>query len=206
VLVSGHTGITLGIGWLLESTWRRKSSNAARRESIGNADLTQGVSGAGLLATLGGGIDYRLLLLGSMLPDIIDKPIGQVFFRDFFSNGRIFCHTLLFLILTTLAGLFLYRSKGKTWLVVLSFGTFTHLIFDQMWLAPGTLFWPLYGFAFEKIDLTQWVQGIFHALLTDPVVYIPEIVGGGILILFVWVVVNNEKLFAFIRNGKLHNP
>ena len=31
-------------------------------------------------------IDYRLVLIGSMLPDIIDKPIGQLFFRSFFSN------------------------------------------------------------------------------------------------------------------------
>lgn len=161
---------------------------------------------ASWLASLGNRIDIRLLLIGSLLPDIIDKPLGQFLFRKTFSNGRIFCHTLLFLILITLAGLFLYRSKSKTWLVVLSFGTFTHLIFDQMWLASQTLLWPLYGFAFAKIDLTQWVQGISHALLTDPVVYIPEIVGGGILILFVWVVVSNGKLFAFIRNGELHNP
>ena len=92
-------------------------------------------------------------------------------------------------------------------LLALSFGTFTLLIFDQMWLTPQTLLWPLYGFAFEKIDLTHWAQGIFYALVTYPAVYIPKIVGGGILILFVlWAVASQGKLLAFIRNGKLHNP
>jgi len=98
---------------------------------------------------------YQASALGSLLPDIIDKPVGQFFFRDTFSNGRIFCHTLLFLILITLAGLCLYRSRGKTWLLGFSFGTFMHLIQDQMWLEPRTFLWPLYGFAFEKIDLTH---------------------------------------------------
>jgi len=72
-----------------------------------------------------------------------------------------------------------------------------------MWLTPQTLLWPLYGFAFEKIALTHWLQGIFHALLTDPTVYIPEIAGAAILIHFAWVVVSNGKVRAFCRKGKL---
>ena len=211
MFILGHTGITLGAAVWLNGSLTKGAPYRLKRsaEPPYKAPATRAYpSGrvASWLASLGNRIDIRLLLIGSLLPDIIDKPLGQFLFRKTFSNGRIFCHTLLFLILTTLAGLFLYHSKGKTWLLVLSFGTFTHLIFDQMWLASQTLFWPLYGFAFKKIDLTQWVQGIFHVLLTDPVVYVPEIVGGGILILFFWVVVSNGKLFTFIRNGKLHNP
>lgn len=148
-------------------------------------------------------VDIRLLLIGSLLPDIIDKPLGTFLFRDSLSNGRIYCHTLLFLILITLVGLFLYRYCSKTWFLVLSFGTFTHLLLDQMWLTPRTLLWPLYGFSFEKIDLTYWMQVMFYALLTNPTVYIPEFVGAAIVICFVWLLARRGKLYTFFRNGQI---
>ncbi len=212
MLVLGHTGITLGIGWLLESAWRRKSSNPAREESIAgqNPDFTHGISSVRLLprgranlATLGGWIDYRLLLLGSMLPDIIDKPIGQVFFRNTFSNGRIFAHTLLFLIVITLLGLYLYRSRGKLWLLILSLGCAIHLILDQMWLVPRTLIWPIYGWGFEKLDLSNWWANIWHAVLTDPYVYVPEIIGAIILVGSMLTLVRRKRVYTVIKNGQV---
>lgn len=154
-------------------------------------------------ASLGKRIDIRLLLIGSLLPDIIDKPLGHLLFRETFSNGRIFCHTLLFLILVTLAGVYLHRNRRKTWLLVLSFGTFTHLIFDQMWLTPRTLLWPLYGVAFDRTELANWLQYVLHTLSTDPAIYVPEIIGAVILILFIWVLVSNRKLHSFIIKGEL---
>ena len=83
----------------------------------------------------------------------------------------------------TLAGLYLYRSYWKVWLLVLSFGTLPHLIKNEMGLEPRILPWPLHGFAFQRIDLTYWILGIFHALLTNPVVYIPELID---VVLFIW--------------------
>jgi inner membrane protein len=154
-------------------------------------------------ASLGKRVDIRLLLIGSLLPDIIDKPLGQWLLRDAISNGRIFCHTLLFLILLTLGGLYLYLNRHHTWLLVISFGTFTHLVFDQMWLSPHTLFWPLYGVAFGRVDLTNWVQRILYELPNKPAVYTPEIVGGVILVLFMWVLLADRKLRIFITRGRL---
>jgi len=190
MLIFGHAGITLGAAVML---------NGALSKSY---PLCAG-GRASCLASLGNRIDIRLLLVGSLLPDIIDKPVGQFFFRDTFSNGRIFCHTLLFLVVITLVGLYLYRGHGKLWLLVFSFGTFTHLIFDQMWLESRTFLWPLYGFGFEKIDLSHWTQGVFHALLTEPAVYVPELVGVVILVWFALVTVRKRKVYAFIRNGQV---
>jgi len=148
-------------------------------------------------------IDLRLLLIGSLLPDIIDKPLGHVFFRDTFSSGRIFCHTLLFLVLITLVAFYLYRSRRKTWLLAIAFGTLMHLVLDQMWIHSRTLLWPLYGFTFEKIDLEHFVEDTLDGLRTNPAVYVPEIIGAGILICFVWMMVQRRTMFAFIRNGKV---
>ena len=102
-----------------------------------------------------------------------------------------------------MAGTYVYRRHSKTWLLVLSFGTFTHLIFDQMWLTPRTLFWPLYGFAFERADITNWVSNMLYALMTDPEAYVPELIGAAILIWFVVVLLFRRKVYTFIRHGQV---
>lgn len=210
MLILGHPGITLGAAVLLNSALtkgalpRSKESLEPSPKMSAARDRPPGRM-ASWLASLAKRIDIRVLLIGSLLPDIIDKPLGYLFLRETFSNLRIFSHTLLFLVLITIAGFILYRYRRKTWLFVLSFGTFTHLLCDEMWDIPQTLFWPLYGFTFAREDLTHWVEDIGTDLVTDPSVYIPEIVGGVILILFLWVVVSKGKLRTFIRHGKLYD-
>ena len=208
MLILGHTGLTLGITLLLNGALTKGNPPPPKGGPGRSAKTPQARASAlrrltSWFTSLGNRLDIRILLIGSLLPDIIDKPVGQLLFRETFSNGRIICHTLLFLALITASGIFLHRSYGKNWLLVLSFGTSTHLILDEMWRNPKTLFWPLFGFAFEKIELTGWTGGIFYALLNDPAVYIPELVGGAILLLFAWILVRNRKVYAFIKNRQL---
>jgi len=205
MLVFGHTGVTLGVAVLLNGVLAKKYSlptEENRSSKHPEHSVRVGVRPLSF-ASLGNRLDIRLLLIGSLLPDIIDKPLGQFFFRETFNNGRIFCHTLLFLILITLAGYYLYRNRRKTWLLVLSFGTFIHLIQDQMWLVHKTLLWPIYGLAFEKIDIIHWMQEIPYALRTDPGLYVPEIVGAMILVAFVAMLVRRKRVYPFIRKGQV---
>lgn len=211
MLIFGHSGITLGVAVLLNEALFRSHALSTREnrerlqvspESVPARNCTT-ESKTSCFTSLANRIDIRILLIGSLLPDIIDKLVGNFFFRDTFSNGRIFCHTLPFLILISILGFYLYRSREKTWLLALSFGTFTHLIFDQMWLQPQTLFWPLYGFAFERVDLTHWVENILYALHTDPYIYVSEIIGAAILIWFASELVRQRKVYAFIGNGSV---
>lgn len=213
MLALGHAGITLGAAVLLAGTVTNsrcprtgpteatEPTRASPQTSLASKRTPS--QRASWLTSLGSYIDIRILLIGSLLPDIIDKPVGQLFFRDTFSNGRIFCHTLLFLVLITATGVWLYRRCRKTWLLVLSFGTFTHLIFDQMWLEPQTLLWPLYGFAFPRADITHWLQDMIHALLTEAEVYVPELVGAAILAWFVVAVLRRRRIYAFVRHGQV---
>lgn len=53
-------------------------------------------------------IDYRLVLLGSLLPDIIDKPLGRLILKDMLGNRRIYAHTLVFLLLLVGTGIFFW--------------------------------------------------------------------------------------------------
>ena len=213
MLLLAHTGITLGAAVLVAGalsssrsagTSRSKATEPPRRSSqaVPDSDCTRSER-ASWLTWLGSRIDVRILLLGSLLPDIVDKPLGIFLFPETFNSGRIFCHTLLFLILITLAGVYVYRRYRKTWLLVLSFGTFTHLVLDQMWLTPRTLFWPLYGSTFEPADITNWIQDMLYALMTNPRVYVPELLGVGILIWFVVALLRRREILAFIRYGQV---
>src|SRR3974390_1194429 len=77
--------------------------------------------------------DYRVVMIGSMLPDIIDKPLGIYIFTQALDSGRIFCHTLLFVAVLALSSILLYCIKKQTWLAFLAIGSFMHLILDQLW-------------------------------------------------------------------------
>jgi len=212
MLVFGHAGITLGAAVILARVLRN-----SRLSNITKKDITEssprpsqviptpnGFPGhkVSWLNSMVNHTDTRLLLIGSLLPDIIDKPLGWFFLRETFSNGRIFCHTLLLLILVTVAGLYFYRHHGKTWLLAFSFGTLTHLMFDQMWYAPHTLLWPVLGISFERSDITRWVENTTHNLLADPAVFVPELVGAAILVWFVLGLVFKRRLSAFIKYGQ----
>jgi inner membrane protein len=207
MFVLGHTGIALGATVLLNGILPKSISRLKRSlEPLPEVNPASNYPRGRLtswLTSLGDRIDIRLLLIGSLLPDIIDKPVGVYLFRGVFNSGRIFGHTLLFLIVIGAVGFFLYRSYGRKWLLVLSLGTFLHLITDEMWLDREILLWPLYGFAFPEMGIADWRQEMWRRLFAVPGIYIPEIVGGVILVLFVWVVVRNRKVFAFIRDGKL---
>lgn len=152
------------------------------------------------LTALGRLIDTRLLLIAALLPDIIDKPLGLLLLRETLNSGRIFSHTLLFLLLIAALGLYLYRQRNRTWLLVLSFGILMHLILDQIWLAPETMFWPFLGFGFEGGGSTDWLSAILHTLVTNPGVYIAEVAGAAIIAWF--LLLHRRNIYALIRYGR----
>ena len=213
MLLFGHTGITLGVAALLANAlpggyFSRNTGNEVIESSSPSSQVPQAVSGnpghrTSWFVSLGARMDIRLLLIGSLLPDIIDKPVGLFFFREAISNGRIFCHTLLFLFLTTMAGVYLYRRLGKTHLFAVSFGVLTHLIFDQMWRNPHTLFWPFLGLIFDREDAAEWLINIFNALFTEPETYLPELAGAIILGWFVVTLMLRRKVWHFLRSGQI---
>ena len=147
-------------------------------------------------------VDIRILLVGSILPDIIDKPLGLVFFREELSSGRVFAHSLLFLVILTAAGFFLYRQRRSTWLLVLAAGTLLHLALDEIWLMPQTVLWPFLGFSFERIEITDWYSLWFRDFFAYPGIFIPELLGLAIVLGFGIVLVARKKVGDFLRRGK----
>lgn len=152
------------------------------------------------VVSLGRRVDLRVLLVGSLLPDMIDKPIGLLLSGMF--GYRLPGHSLLFLAVVAFAGLALYFSRHKNWLLVLAFGVFMHLVLDEMWLDTKALLWPLQGFSFPRIYHTDlWHSPASSEGIPPLKFYISEGVGMAVLGWIAWVVVRRGKVRAFIRRG-----
>ncbi|MFC2027787.1 metal-dependent hydrolase [Chloroflexota bacterium] len=196
MLLFGHTGITLGLAYGLD----RVLSNKVTSSKIGA--VAEKSSGFSRLASITGKIDYRLVLLGSMLPDI-DKLIGIYLFGDTFDNGRIICHTLVFFLIILSIGLYRFRRYAKVGFLALAFGVATHLIFDEMWNAPHTLFWPLDGISFPDEDVSDFVGLIWESMTTRPKSYITEIIGLIFLIPIGIRLLAYRHVIQFFKKGTL---
>ena len=214
MLIFGYAGVTLGASILavgIARAVRRASTLGDGGNELASLSSYSGyVVGRWLdrvlswLTVLGKTLDIRFILVGSLLPDIIDKPLGMELLREALSNGRIFSRTLLFFILTGASGLFVYRRFSKTWPLALALGTSAHLALDSMWQMPRTLLWPAYGLAFEKMDLGNWMQGLWHRLVTNPAAYVSEIIGVIVIAWFLWNLLRQGKIRIFMRRGQIH--
>lgn len=148
--------------------------------------------------------DLRWLLAGTVLPDVVDKAVGDVLFRSYFQNGRIFFHTSLFTLLFLLAGLWNWTRKRDVRLLLLSLGMASHLALDRIWTEPATALWPSLGpFLRHPSDLTLLEQVLEY--LRDPVFWVTEAAGAVILVtaLRVLGVDSGTRLGDFLRRGTL---
>mgnify|MGYP001822327679 FL=1 len=127
-------------------------------------------------------MDLRVLALGAVLPDLIDKPIGSILFTDYFDTGRIYAHTLLFAVVV-LFGVMVFTRRGsaarKRWMA-LPIGVFFHLLLD-MPLDAETLWWPALGLEFPSFAEGALVDLIAY-LLRSPWVVLQEVLGLAYLI------------------------
>ncbi|WP_297418304.1 metal-dependent hydrolase [Clostridium sp.] len=148
-------------------------------------------------------IDYRFVLVGSILPDIIDKPIGAGLLRNIFHNSRIFGHTLIFSLSLILIGLYMLNRNGKNNILLLGISSSIHLVLDSMWLYPNILFWPYLGWKFPARPEGNWVSSDMVRLITDPTYYLPELIGFAIIAYFFIRLLINKEIKYFISKGKL---
>jgi hypothetical protein len=121
--------------------------------------------------------------VGSVLPDLVDKPLGNIILAGTLDYGRIYCHTLLFVSILLIAGLILsfrYPRVGPLMLALVA-GILLHQILDFMWLEPANWLWPMFG-PFQGYVPPGFLQNAFFAELLNPSEWI-----SGILVLFLLV-------------------
>jgi membrane-bound metal-dependent hydrolase YbcI (DUF457 family) len=188
MFIFAHAGLTLGAATLVSGVMAGRNVLRKRRPvSTGSfstdtsREVKRPLSEITGLKALSGFLDIRLLLFGSLFPDIIDKPLEFIGF----GNGRSITHTLLISLVFLVTGFFVTVNYKKTWLVVIALGMCSHLILDFMWSNPHTLFWPVYGWSFpapeQGIGLTQFSLW-WSTLTTNLTVDITEGLGAAVLL------------------------
>lgn len=152
-------------------------------------------------------MDLRYLVLGAILPDLIDTPVGFAFWPAF-ENVRLIAHSLLFAATVMVLVLLLTRRgrPRKRWMP-LAIGILLHLVFDAMWRQPETLWWPLLGWRFTSTGLAT-VGDYLEWLFTDPRTWILEGVGLLYLILLAYRsgLARPEERELLFKTGRVQAP
>jgi len=123
-----------------------------------------------------------VLVLGAILPDIIDKPLGHLLLANTLDYGRIYAHSMLFLIAILLVAAVLWKARSSPVMAILGLGVATHLVLDSMWEDPVTLMWPLLG-PFQPHHFPDYFGSSFVAEISSPLEWMFGIMLASILIL-----------------------
>lgn len=181
----GHVGLTWGGAVLLVEVARRLPDRRDASWHRSRIDL-----------------DYRFVILGSLLPDLIDKPLGVYLFPETLGSGRAFGHSLLFLALLIVGALVL-RGNWRRALASTAFGCAAHLLLDRIWTEPETLVWPLLRRTASAEDVQGWAGQMLDLLAADPLVYVPEAVGGVIVAALTVGLLRLGGARELLRSGRL---
>lgn len=150
-------------------------------------------------------VDYRLLAVAAIGPDLIDKPLAALYFYRRYRAAVLFAHTMLVHLL--MLGVAIWR-RPAWWPYALAFNG--HALLDRLWLFHDTWYWPLRGWRFHvwgkagseqpKMGLAYW-----YAFTRRPELWIWEV--GGILagLWFIWRhrLYGWERLWYLLHTGCL---
>lgn len=135
-------------------------------------------------------IDFRLVIVGALLPDVVDGPLGGA--RAL--HSLVTCAVLLLGVMVATRG----RRRLRRQLLAVPIGALLHLVLDGMWTDPRVFWWPVLGWSFRGRSLPS---------LDHPVALIiaEELAGAAAL---VWCIVRfdlrgPERRATFLRTGRL---
>jgi len=130
-------------------------------------------------------LDYRLLALSALLPDIIDKPLAILIFTEAHTS-QLIAHSFLPNVIGLLLALLIWR---KALPYVLAFNA--HLIADRMWNHTESFWWPLFGWnvfwEYKPMNTPETMLNVYLDIVTRyPQVWVVEIIAGFVLLWFVY--------------------
>lgn len=122
------------------------------------------------------GLSRRAIILGALLPDLVDKPVFYAVraltgasspeaLRELVISGtRTFGHTAIFTFALALTGV----ARRDTWLAAVALGMGTHHLLDSVLTpTPNALLWPLMGWQFPLYPFEGPMQH-FSAFFSGP--------------------------------------
>ena len=138
-----------------------------------------------------GRIDYRAVAFGSLLPDLVDKPLVWFILRGSARGGHHAGHSLLFALLLLVAGL-VGAARGDNRALLIAFGAITHIGYDSVTHVPWSLLYP-----FVELDVPH-----------NEILLRVTNIAGEVVVLFALVFLlgrpwARERMSQFIREGRL---
>lgn len=126
-------------------------------------------------------IDYRGAAVAALLPDVVDKPLSLTLLANSGTSQGL-SHTLLGQGLCTLG---IARAR-PSWLPYALIAN-AHLLADQMWKYPRTLFFPFSGHldSWKFMGTPAAMLSAYAEIATRPAILAVEAVG---LALLAWIV------------------
>jgi hypothetical protein len=127
-------------------------------------------------------MDLRWIMVGSLLPDVIDKPIGSIFLHETFGTHRLVAHALVFPVVALGVALLLTRrgTALRRGVIAVVIGCFIHLLLDGVWTGPETFLWPFFGLEFPRVAGSDFAT-LVRTMLQSPMVWLGEAVGAAYL-------------------------
>jgi hypothetical protein len=163
-----------------------------------------GLAAAIVYVTLGRRrIDYRFVLLGAVLPDLLDGALGVSFFDG--RPGRWIAHSLLAPIVVTVVILVVFSGERRLAVFGVGVGWLLHLVGDGMWAAPETFLWPAFGTDFARSPAEPYSIDLITHPWDHFGTWAGELVGVGLLAWF-WVAFRlgeGDRFKLFLRDGYL---
>lgn len=135
--------------------------------------------------------DYRLLVVGALLPEL------DVVFS--LGAGMRWMHSLVFSVglLMAVMAVTTGRKPVRRLLLGLPIGTFLHLVFDGAWATTNVFWWPFGGWSFDGARLPEAQRGWWNVVL--------EAIGIGIVV-WIWRrerLADPDRRRAVVRTGRL---
>ena len=133
-------------------------------------------------------IDHRLVMVGAIVPDVIDGVTGGPWAMHSVAGSVV--------LLTAVMLATVRRRRLRRRLIALPIGTFLHLVFDGAWNDTDTFWWPFTG-GFGDGRLPSLERGVLSVVL--------EVVGLAILM---WAyrrfgLDEPSRRATFVRTGRL---
>lgn len=102
------------------------------------------------------GFDYRLLVVGSVLPEL-----------DALAGGARLMHSVVFSVALLFAVMVVTgrNTARRRLLLGLPIGTFLHLVFDGAWADTSVFWWPVGGWGFDGAPLPSVARGWWSVVL-----------------------------------------
>lgn len=177
MLIFGHVGITTGIIKIYEK--------ATKRKNLKNNNF----------------IDYRIVMLGSLLPDIIDKPIVEIIYGLQNHEGHFIAHSFIFSGLMIIIGIIIFLMNTNKSVFLLGICSLVHQIFDKMMLIPNILFSSNVDLGNFRTEFPYLRNVVMY--FEKPNVFISEVIGFTIIVYFAYKLFKNKGYIKFLKYGKL---